>query len=316
MKRIIFPFSYVITLLTICPTSSLCATAEETAIIDAVSRANLLKSNYRVAVTVNGHEAVLSAYLNEASKNAKTDMKIEAVLLAQKTMSASSHITRVKTRFYDLEQSSYNEVSVTTGDVTAFATGSLSQDKLLASLDVNVVKLNSALPNKKTIQSSSTSKSTDATPRPNLYKADGLAFYYPKTWVQMKIVEEGEQGRLVSTFSRDDATMTIRAEQISADSAAQRDKRSWSDLNANGTETQAKLGWNQSIQLGYSRKISGLDLLVQLTKGTKVTLERHIYFKLTPSSSTYHLRLRCNKDEFISLNKEFGAMLATVLPAQ
>ncbi len=298
-------------------TCAFCATPEESSIVKAISSANILKSDYRVAVAIKGDEAIISAYLNQASRNAKTDIKIEAILLAQKTMSTSAHITRVKTRFYDVEQTAYREVSVTTGDVAAFANGTLTQDKLLASLDINTVPLQTATPQSQPKTAAPTKPQTKpATARPNLYKAQGLAFYYPTTWVQKQVPEEGEQARLISTAARGDATIVIRTEQTTPVSAAQRDRQSWTEMNTNGAETQAQLGWNQSIQLGYSRKIEGVDLLVQFTKGTDHTLERHVYFKLSPSSLTYHLSLRCSKGEFLGLNKEFAAVLATVLPAQ
>lgn len=295
--------------------SGLCSTSEEASIVKAISDSNLLKTDYRVAAVVNGNEAIISAYFNDASKNTRIDMKIDAVLLAKKTMATSKHVTRVKTRFYNLDQTSYREISVTTGDVAAFASGSLSQDKLLASLDANLVELRKDSPLKKASVIRSTTIATDPKPRPNLCKVGGLAFYYPKTWVQKQLAEDGEQGRLVCTSARGDATVSIRIEQVSADEAALRDKTSWAELNAGGGASNAKLGWNQTIQMGYSRKIQGLDLVVQFNKGTSIKLERHVYFRVTPLAPTYHLCFRCNKDEFISLNKDFGAMLATVLPA-
>lgn len=292
----------------------LCMSPEESTIVKGISDTKLLKSDYRIAVSIVGNEAVVSAYINEASKNLDNDLKIEAVLIAKKAMSLISHLTRVKSRFYDLAQTSYREVTITAGDVAAFSSGSLTQDKLLASLDINVVSQRPKVSQSPLASPAKPPENQQPPVRPNQFKAGGIAFYYPRTWVVKQVPEEGEQGRLVSTAARGDASVAIHFESISPESAAFRDKQSWASMNE--SEMKAQLGWNQSINLGYGRNIKGSDLLVQFNKENQHILERHVYFKVAPASTTYHLRLRCDKTEFIPLNKEFGAMLATIVSTQ
>ena|GEM_PF-312216 len=105
-------------------------------VVNAIEKAKILAPTIRLNARVGADEVMVATYKNP--KAADKDCKIEAVFIAKTVMDlAPGEVPRVTVYFYSSSSlSSYKEVAVTAGDVKAFASGSLSQDELLASIRV------------------------------------------------------------------------------------------------------------------------------------------------------------------------------------
>lgn len=106
--------------------------------IAAVEKSKDLRSEYqhRLRAAVADNQVAISAY--RVAHSTDNDCKIDAVLMTRAIMSSSSgKITRVQVRFYDpSDQHKFNEVSISAGDIAAFAKGDIDQKTLLSSLDL------------------------------------------------------------------------------------------------------------------------------------------------------------------------------------
>ncbi len=84
-------------------------------------------------------DQVFVSTFRHASADEK-DYKIDAVLIAKAVIEAApNEVARVNCYFYGKDLSSYQEVSVSAGDIKAFASQQLTNEQLLASLSVKTV---------------------------------------------------------------------------------------------------------------------------------------------------------------------------------
>ncbi len=105
--------------------------------VDALEKAKILAPTIRMNARVAQDGIEVATYKNpKANFN---DCKIEALLIAKTLMElAPGEVPRVVVYFYNSTSlSSFKQVSVTVGDVKAFASGSLSKEELLKSLVVS-----------------------------------------------------------------------------------------------------------------------------------------------------------------------------------
>jgi hypothetical protein len=117
--------------LTLTPTPAWSVTAND--IISAIDKGKILAPSIRVNAQVRPDVVYISTYKNLKAND--RDCKIEAVLLAKTVMDLAPEIPRVEVRFY--EQTSLNrfkQISISAGDVKAFASGSIKEDQLLNGL--------------------------------------------------------------------------------------------------------------------------------------------------------------------------------------
>lgn len=101
-----------------------------------VEDAKILSPDYRMQASINGKEVVITTYLNP--KATDNDCKIDAVLIAKKVMDADpAEVDLVKIIYYDSSNvKKYRQVTVRSGDVKAFGSGQISQDTLLADIEL------------------------------------------------------------------------------------------------------------------------------------------------------------------------------------
>ncbi len=91
-----------------------------------------------VNVRIDKDQVFVSTF-RHASADEK-DYKIDAVLIAKAVIEAApNEVARVNCYFYGKDLSSYQEVSVSAGDIKAFASQQLTNEQLLASLSVKTV---------------------------------------------------------------------------------------------------------------------------------------------------------------------------------
>lgn len=99
----------------------------------------------KIEVQIDQEEAVARKKKPAESKELERDCKIEAILISKTIMSADSSIKKVRVRFADPKDPlRYEEILVRAGDILAFASGSLSEKDLLASLDLTLGGTSSA----------------------------------------------------------------------------------------------------------------------------------------------------------------------------
>ncbi len=102
-----------------------------------IKEAKILPEGDRISSVIHGDEALVSKYKPASADDKQKNCKIEAILIGKEVMSAASNIKKVRVRFFErLAPSKYSEILVSAADIKAFAVGAISQDDLLASLDI------------------------------------------------------------------------------------------------------------------------------------------------------------------------------------
>jgi hypothetical protein len=112
-------------------------------IVYAIKKGGILPARAQVAASVGKDRVAISTYRNPQYN--PTDYKIDAAMMA-KTISdiAGPEIVNVTVQFYGTDRVSYDEVSLTKGDIAAFSSGQLGKEQFLASLNVRSGKLETA----------------------------------------------------------------------------------------------------------------------------------------------------------------------------
>ena len=137
-----FLTGYIVALtlgLAACPlvSSPAFAMASESDVMHAIEKAKILAPTITFNARVSKDEVEVATYKNP--KAVDKDCKIEAVLIAKAVMDLSpGEVSRVTVYFYSSTAlSRYKSLTVTAGDVKAFAAGAIGQDELLTSLKIN-----------------------------------------------------------------------------------------------------------------------------------------------------------------------------------
>ncbi len=107
------------------------ATSED--IVSAIKKEHILAPGARLNAQVKGDVATVSTFRHVKAND--KDLKIDAVLMSRAIMNLDSSINRVIFYFFNnVDLTKYRQISVSTGDVKAFASGQVSKDDLLTSL--------------------------------------------------------------------------------------------------------------------------------------------------------------------------------------
>jgi hypothetical protein len=104
-------------------------------LLSLVRSAKILDPEYPIHVTLENKEATLTTVRNP--KATEQDCKIDAVLVAKTVMDTyPKDVARIKLVLSTGNSDAMHEVTVTTGDIKAYATGTISKDDLLTSLEL------------------------------------------------------------------------------------------------------------------------------------------------------------------------------------
>ena len=107
-------------------------------LVDVVEKAKVLAPEYPVHCGLQGNEAIVITVRNGNATD--QDCKIDAVLLAKAIMDVyPKDVIRVKFLLSHAGDGGMQEVAVTMGDVKAFATGTITKEQLLSSLELSKV---------------------------------------------------------------------------------------------------------------------------------------------------------------------------------
>ena len=108
-------------------------------VVYAIKKAEVLAPGVGINARVVQDKVYVSTYRNARAN--VDDCKIDAVLITKAIYDvAPSEIARVTVYFYGKDTSQYQEVSVTAGDIKAYAAGQMSKEQLLSSLVVTTGK--------------------------------------------------------------------------------------------------------------------------------------------------------------------------------
>jgi hypothetical protein len=119
------------------------AAANVSDITDAIQSAHVLDSSTPFKVGVEGDKIRISTFRDPREN--ERDRKINAVLMARAALQAAGDtVSRVTVYFYGKDLSQYQEISVSAGDVKAFASGQTSQDQLLSAITLETKRNESA----------------------------------------------------------------------------------------------------------------------------------------------------------------------------
>lgn len=164
----------------------------ESDIVNAIEKAGILAPTITVNARLSKEEVELATFQNP--KATEKDCKIEAVLLAKTVMDLSpDQIFRVTVYFYGSNSlASYKSVTITSGDVRAFAVGSIGQEQLLQSLKLKEDRL------------------TDPNKRVNSYVSEGQG----RRNRQIKSVIEGDILKITAAQDTDATPLEIVLEGL------------------------------------------------------------------------------------------------------
>jgi len=100
-----------------------------------IRNAKIVTAESPIRASILNQEAIITTKRN--AKATDKDCKIDAIMIGKVLVDTySKEILRVKVLFSDYENGKYTSVSLSKGDLTAFADGKLSQDDLLSSLQL------------------------------------------------------------------------------------------------------------------------------------------------------------------------------------
>lgn len=105
-------------------------------VVYAIKKAGILGANVGITARVDNDKVGIATYRNV--KNNDKDTKIDAAMIAKTVADlGGDDIVRVTIYFYGSDMTSYDEVSLTKGDIKAFGSGQMSKDEFLSSMVVN-----------------------------------------------------------------------------------------------------------------------------------------------------------------------------------
>ncbi len=104
-----------------------------------IRNAKIVTAESPLRASLINQEAIITTKRN--AKATDKDCKIDAIMIGKVLVDTySKEILRVKVLFSDYENGKYTSVSLSKGDLAAFADGKLSQDDLLSSLQLTTYK--------------------------------------------------------------------------------------------------------------------------------------------------------------------------------
>lgn len=109
-------------------------------VVNAINSAHVLDSHVGLNARVDKDKVTISTYRDP--KNNDTDTKIDAVMMAKAVSEASKDtVSKINVCFFGEDMSKYQQVSISAGDLKAFASGQTSKEQLLSSLSVDTVTM-------------------------------------------------------------------------------------------------------------------------------------------------------------------------------
>jgi hypothetical protein len=296
-------------------------------LIKAIEQAHILESGNQVMATQSGTDLQVRTYLNSRSDDKDRDAKIDAMLIAREVMKMDPSIARVRVCFYERNLSGYMQITVTASDVAAFGSGSISKDKLFATLDVQrgsrddrnshprfTNPMNFHNPGKQPSQAyvnkGDNEKKIQERQRQTLqyrnYLKGDLTFSCPNTWVE-------KQGGSRNSFAQFISTTALGSAQIDFSSANfptlvkmyEHDQQEWPRYWRYLTGLQA-----DQIKFGYGSRLAGINAIFETTDGRGKTVHRVIYFGYP--NCVYRIQFDCDKQDYLTLNKDFEHILSSL----
>lgn len=214
--------------ITWCSRLSVAANVTPTDVVNLLQTSSILAPGEKVSATVKDSEVSVYAYVNPNAKQIDNDCKIDAVLMARKIFSKYGQaVARVKLNFFERSNPRMVRiVTITAGDVAAFAAGSTSMQQLMSSLELRkeATKAASVPPPKgspgvapNAVALSRSGLINDTVPYTN--RRSGLQLAYPRGWK----LEEKHENHELATLSYGDSEgrggfVVISAEPLPAGS--------------------------------------------------------------------------------------------------
>lgn len=290
-----------------------------------IEQAQIFPPGQRVLSRINEHEAVVSTYKSANSKDVVNDCKIDSMLIAKTVFSKyQDSIVRVKVMFHDPAQLKYvDTVSVTIGDVAAFASGKTSISTLLASLELRreFEKLPAALsgqstkpgagrsPQQAIVTLSSVGTTDDLVGY--IQRESGLRFSYPKGW---SLVEKPEPGALVSFSTGDEnglASITVSSDANASGSSLEQYVRLVEEAYLRPL-FDCKVTSTVPVKFGKDNAIHGLCQSMMLTiNNAKMKCE--IYYFIF-GNKIFNVRCVATEGIMSKMKPLFNSMLLTIAP--
>lgn len=278
----------------------------------AIKAARILPRDMGVTITryPQTQEALISTYVNSASKDLATDCKIDAILIARTVMQAASQTVRVRVRFYNPAQYNYREVVVTKPEIAAFAQGSVSKQELLASLELTSHSTAKAPASQATTPASTKSLQTGAanqSARLLVFKDKGLTFCYPKAWGYKEMKNQfGDFVELISQRNSWCSIMIRLQKDASAQETADNDNRYFWKSH------QRKILSTKTIVFGGKENIPGIAILLkdESNSADPRRFEKHIYFGAP--GKIYSISTRFCMDDYTAVNADLDSILSSI----
>lgn len=305
---------------------------------NAITQAKILGPDCRINVVTESNQAIVSTFIDKASKREDDDCKINAVLIAKNIMQMDSDVVKVKVLFYDVDAVNFRQVVVKAGDVLAFGEGQIDNQKLLSSLEITrgiVVSSpasTTATPNKDlpantaaatstaTATTQKTSSGTNASastpppakassPSPPTFSAAGITFTYPRDWIPKR----GANASVLAHFFSSTLTDTnyidvdIFNDNRTVEGLADEKYKDWL------YQPNYQVVYSGAIKLGVKGTIAGVSRLItyQIENYPEYRYyQRHVFFG--KPGRIYCLRYHAQYKDMQRVNAAFEHMLVTL----
>jgi hypothetical protein len=292
-------------------------------IVKAISEAKILAPGYKLnaAIYPNAREVIVSTYANEASKDVVADCKVDAVLIARKVTEASPQTLRVKVRFYQPNQKSYQEVAVTKPEIAAFSSGAVHKDELLQSLEVVTVDgasqstsgasegLSAPHPTETAAPSGSSNGALKPSQNLNVYRKSGLMFYYPKTWGSKEMSNQWGDFVELTRNSNGWASIIFRLQDKESPEQAAFDENKYYWSSHQIVPVMAP----KTVLIGSAKNIQAQVYYLKDNGNAKDPdrFEKHVYFGY--KHRIYSMSVRFSRTDHDSVNADLNTILGTIV---
>lgn len=255
----------------------------------AIWKSGILSPQAKLSLQIVDKQAIVTIYSAAYEKATAVLEKIDAVLIAKYVFDNDPEVLRVKVGFGAQKAAAINQISISKGDIKAFASNQLSKADLLASLEVTQLKqptgqpVATGAPKQAQVQRQESLETLSQEGASNLQLTayrnaqTGLSLSYPNQW---KLVESPDKDTLFR-LETPNCSLSFGVDHT-PDMTVKQAARFWDSLVFSQLEN-CQQNPQRRIRIGKNASLEGVSEVVQFTgKGVRFR-QRWIFFGQTGS---------------------------------
>ncbi len=250
----------------------------------AIWKSGVLSAQARLSFRIIEKQAIVTIYSDAYEKASPVMEKIDAVLIAKSVFDNDHDLLRVKVGLGSANTGSINQISISKGDIKAFASNQLSKADLLASLEVTQLKQSSGRTVAVEAAKQAQVQSQDAVETLNAEGASslqltayrnahtGLTVSYPTQW---KLLEAPDKDTL---FRLETANCSLAfSVDYTPEMTVKQAAKFWDSLFFSQLEN-CKPNPQRRIRIGKDASLEGVSEVIQFTAKNVPFRQRWIFF--------------------------------------